>query len=196
MSEQLATCLMSVVANLAGMLVIYSIMAHLLAGVVRGRGTFGVIVMIVVAQLFWIAPALLIVSAGNPHRSASCSLWYGNWLVCGFALVLLLQTTKQIPRQLGDSARLDGFGLVGTWRHIIFPFVRRDLGLIALFTIMATLPPFWALINVAGVSDLLARYHRPPTSLGLGGVMAVGSLVGTLPLIAILFLAKRSKTVR
>jgi multiple sugar transport system permease protein len=196
MSEQLATCLISIVANLAGMLVIYSIMAHLLAGVVRGRGIFGIIVMIIVAQLFWIAPALLVVGARNPHRSAVCSLWLGNWLVCGFALVLLSQAIKRIPRQLEDSARLDGFGLVGTWRHVIFPFVRRDLGLIALFTVMATLLPFWALINLPDVSSLLARYHSPPTLLEYVGVLAVGSLIGTLPLIAILFLAKRSQTIR
>src|SRR2546421_7304308 len=165
MSEQLATCLISVVANLAGMLVIYLIMAHLLAGLAFGRGISGVIAAIVLAQLFWIAPVFFIVGVRNPGSFAACSLWFGNWLVCGFALVLLSQTTKQIPRQLEDSARLDGFGLVGTWCHVIFPFVRRDLGLIAFFTIMATLLPFWALINVAGGSDLLPLYSPPPHSI-------------------------------
>lgn len=190
MSEQLATCLISVVANLAGMLVIYSMMAYLLTGLAGGRGSLGVIVMIVVAQLFWIAPALVVVGARNPHNSASCALWYGNWLVCGFAVVLLSQTIKRIPRQLEDSARLDGVGLLGTWRHVIFPFVRRDLGLIAILTVMATLLPFWGFINLPNATNLIVLYQRASSPGEQIGLMIAGSLIGALPLIAIFFFAK------
>ena len=56
MSQELVTCLIAVAANLVGMLVIYSFLSHALANV-AWRG-LGVIALIVVAQLFWIAPAL------------------------------------------------------------------------------------------------------------------------------------------
>jgi|GEM_PF-1137370 len=191
MSQQLAVCLIAVAVNLAGMLVIYSLMTHLLAPFAwHGRGIFGLIVVIVVAQLFWIAPALLIVGARKPDSSASYALWFGNWLVCGFALVLLGQTAKRIPRQLEDSARLDGLGWFGVWRHVIFPFVRRDLGLIALFTIMATLLPFWAFITLPEASDVIVLYQRALSPAEQIGIMAAGSLIGALPLIAIFFFAR------
>jgi ABC-type glycerol-3-phosphate transport system permease component len=191
MSQPLVVCLIAVAINLAGMLVIYSVLTQLLARLAwRGRGIPGVFVTIVAAQLFWIAPALLIVAARDPNNPASYALWFGNWLVCGFAVVFLWQTVKGIPRQLDDSARLDGLGLFGTWRHVIFPFVRRDLGLIAIFTIMATLLPFWAFINLPDASNVIVLYQRASSPVEQIGMMVAGSLIGTLPLIAIFLFAK------
>jgi ABC-type glycerol-3-phosphate transport system permease component len=192
MSQQLAVCLIAVAVNLAAMLVIYSVMAQTLVQVAwRGRGNIGFILTIVVAQLFWIAPAFLIVGARDPDSSAGYSLWFGNWLVCGFGAVILAQTARRIPRQLEDSARFDGLGAFGTWRHVIFPFVRRDLGLIALFTLMATLLPFWAFITLPDASNLIVLYQRESTPAERLGTMLAGSVAGALPLIAIFFLAKR-----
>src|SRR5688572_19574140 len=149
MSEQLVVGLLAVATNLVALLLIYSILGHLLVGVAwHGQGAFGVILLIVLAQLFWIAPAFLIVGAHDPDNASSYALWFGNWLVCGFAVVLLGRSAKGIPRQLADSARLDGLGSFGTWRLAIFRFVRRDLVLLALLTVMATLLPFWAFINL------------------------------------------------
>src|SRR4051812_5711084 len=117
MSEQLVACLISVGANLAGILVIYCVMAHALAGLAwRRRGIFGVIATIIVAQLFWIAPALLIVGSRNPDNASSYALWFGNWLVSAVSLVLLWRTTMRIPRALEDAARLDGLGPFEIWR--------------------------------------------------------------------------------
>jgi multiple sugar transport system permease protein len=192
MAQPLAVCLIAVAANLAAMLVIYSSLTLLLTRLSwRGRGIFSVIVLIVVAQLFWIVPALLIVAPRSPDNSASYALWFGNWLVCGFAILFLWKTAQRIPVQLEDSARLDGLGAFGTWRHVIFPFVRRDLGLIALFTIMATLLPFWAFITLPEAGDIIVLYQRPSSLVERIGMMAAGSLVGALPLAAIFFLARR-----
>ena len=193
MSEQLAACLIAITTNLAVMLVIYSIMAHLLARLAwRGRGTLGGILTIVLAQLFWIAPAFLIVGARDPDNAASYALWFGNWLVGGFAIVLLARTAKTIPRQLEDSARLDGLGSFGLWRHVVFPFVRRDLTLLALFTIMATLLPFWAFINLPDADRSIVLFQRFFSLEGRIVMMAAGSLIGALPLIAIFLLEGRA----
>jgi ABC-type glycerol-3-phosphate transport system permease component len=193
MSQQLATCLIAVATNLAAMLLIYSVMAHLLARLAwRGGGISGVILMIVVAQLFWIVPAFLIAGARDPDNASSYALWFGNWLVCGFALVLLSRTAKGIPRQLHDTARLDGLGGFGTWRHVVFPFVRRDLGLLALFTVMATLLPFWAFINLPEADRSIVLFQRFFSLQGRIAMMTAGSLIGALPLIAIFFLEGRA----
>src|SRR5688500_13852896 len=193
MSEPLAVCLIAVATNMAVMLMLYSVMAHLLARRAwHGGGTFGVTLIIVLAQLFWIAPAFLIAGSGDPDNASAYALWFGNWLVCGFAVALLWRTAQQIPQQLADSARLDGLGSFGTWRLAIFPFVRRDLVLLALFTVMATLLPFWAFINLPEADKSIVLFQRSFSLEGRIAMMTAGSLIGALPLIAIFFLEGRA----
>jgi ABC-type glycerol-3-phosphate transport system permease component len=191
MSQQLAVCLVAVAANLVGVLIIYSVMAQTLARLaLRGRGIFGAIAIIIIAQLFWIAPAQLIVVPRDPEGASSYALWFGNWIVSGFGVVLFSQRVKNIPRSLEDSARSDGLGAFGIWRHVIFPFVRRELGLLAIFTVMATLLPFWAFINQPAASGI-SIFQRSSTFAQHLSMMTAGSLLGALPLIAMLLLAKR-----
>lgn len=191
MSEQLTVCLIAVATNLAAMLVIYSIMVHQLTRIAwRGRGIVSVILIIVAAQLFWVAPALLIVGARDPDNASSSALWFGNWLVCGFAIVLLGRTARGIPRQLEDTARLDGLDPFGIWRRVVLPFAGRDLGLLALFTVMATLLPFWAFINLPEADRSIVLFQRFFSFQGRIVMMAAGSLIGALPLIALLFFVK------
>src|SRR4051812_41712071 len=117
MSQELVTCLIAVAANLVGMLVIYSFLSHALASVAwRGRGGLGVIALMVVAQLFWIAPALGIVEAGGTAHAGSYALWLGNWLICGFSLVILWKSAARIPVALDDAARMDGLAGFAAWR--------------------------------------------------------------------------------
>ena len=159
MSQQLAVCLIAVAVNCGGMLVIYAVMAHALAKHAwRGRGVFGVVTIIVVAQLFWILPALLIVAPRDAESVSSYALWFGNWIVAGFGIVLFSHRAKDIPRSLEDSARLDGLGGFGTWRHAVFPFFRRDLVLLAIFTVMATLLPFWGSINQPDTANVIVLF--------------------------------------
>ena len=194
MSEQLVTCLISVAANLAGIFVIYCVMAQALVGLAwRGRGIFGVIAILIVAQLFWMAPALLIAGNRNPDNPSSYALWFGNWLVSGFSLVLLWRTAIRIPRALEDSARLDGLGAFDVWRHIVFPFMRRNLLLIAIFTVMATLLPYWSFVTLPDAGQSIVLYQRSTTPTERALFMTVASLIGALPLIAIFFLGRSSR---
>ena len=192
MSQQLAVCLIAVVVNCGGMLVIYAVMAHALAKLAcRGRGVFGVILALFAAQLFWIVPALLVVVPRDPESASSYALWFGNWLVCGFSLLLFWRSALRIPIALDDSARLDGLGALGTWRQAVFPFVRRDLVLIAVFTMMATLLPFWGVINQPDAANVIVLYQRISSPAERIGMMIASSLLGALPLIAIFFAVKR-----
>src|SRR5205085_6584626 len=113
--------------------------------------------------------------------------------VSGFSLVLLWRTSIRIPRALEDSARLDGLGAFDIWRHIVFPFVRRDLLLIAIFTVMATLLPYWTFVTVPDAGQSIVLYQRSTTPTERILFMTVASLIGALPLIAIFFLGRQSR---
>jgi ABC-type glycerol-3-phosphate transport system permease component len=192
MSQQLTVCLIAVAVNCGGMLVMYAVMAHALAKLAwRGRGVFGVVAITVVAQLFWILPALLIVAPRDADSASSYALWFGNWLVGGFSLLLFWRSTLLIPIALDDSARLDGLGALGAWKQAVFPFVRRDLVLIAVFTVMATLLPFWGFINQPDTANVIVLYQHISSPAERIGMMIACSLLGALPLIAIFFAVKR-----
>ncbi len=183
-------CLIAFTANLAGMLLILSLMAFALARLSwHGRGTIAVLAMIILVGQFWMAPAMIASSLGSV-RSPSYSIWFGNWLVSGFAVILLCQTVRWIPRQLEDTARLDGCGWFGTYWHVLLPLVRRELGFIALLTVMATSLPFFvfpsAWLVLLPVSSQVVG-PRPGTVIGI----IAGSLVMTLPAIVIFLCAKR-----
>src|SRR5205823_2674258 len=137
------------------------------------------------------APALLVARERNDGYAAGYALWFGNWLVSAFSLVLFLQTMANIPVSLKDAARLDGLGRLSGWRHTVFPFVRRDLTIIGLFTVMATLLPFWGFISLPEAAHVITVFER---SVGVTEriVMMTGiSIVGALLLIAIFFATKR-----
>jgi len=192
MSPQLVVCLIAVAANLAGISVIYAVMSKAVAQLAwNGRGIFAAIAVIIIGQLFWILPALLIVTPRDPEGASSYALWFGNWIVMGFAIVLLFQKANSIPRSLGDSARMDGLGTFGTWRQVVFPFVGRELGMIALFTVMATLLPFWGFINQPETANVIVLYQRISSPAERIGMMIACSLAGALFVIAVLFVAKR-----
>lgn len=195
MSQQLANCLIAVAVNLAGMMALYSVLAYFLARLAwRDRGVFGLIAMIALAQLFWIVPALLIVVPRDADSASSYALWFGNWIVSGFGIVLLYQRAKCIPRQLDDSARMDGLGAFGAWKHVVLPFVRRDLGLIAFFTLIATLLPFWGFINQPDTANVIVLYQRFSSPAERIGMMIACSLLGALIAIAIFLVAKRRRS--
>jgi multiple sugar transport system permease protein len=188
--------LIAIAINLVGMLLIYSLMANAITRFYwHGRGTMVVLGIIIVAGLFWIL--FPVVSGLKSLDFAPYPLWFGNWLVSGFSVVILCQSVRWIPRELEDAARLDGCGWFGIYRHVVLPVVGRELCLIALLTVMATSPVFWP--PIVTPSDLLPPWLYPllPTeSEGLGSirsllVMMVGSVSMTLLVMVIFFLSQR-----
>ena len=192
MSQALQNCLMIVALNLAGMLIIYSLIAFALARLGwQGRGMAGVLATIFIAQIFWIAPATLILGLNSADAFAAWTIWFGNWLVSGFSIVILWRAVKGIPRQMEDSARLDGCGSFGTFRHVILPFVRRELGLIAILTVMATLLPFCVVVTTPEAGDSIIVFQWTSSPARRIGTMLAGSIVGMLPILALFFFARR-----
>lgn len=168
--------------NLAGMLLIYSLLAYALARLSwHHGGIVPVLATIVVAGQFWIGPTLLIRDSSGASL-ASFSVLFCNWLISGFSVIVLSQAVRSIPRQLADSARLDGCGWFGTYWHVILPFVRRELWLIGFLTL-------------TGTSILLIGLLSMWSDSGIGlvpgiGFMMLPSLVVTLLVIAVFLFAK------
>lgn len=194
MSEPLMICLIAVTVNLGGMVAICSFMAFFLARLHwHGRGVLPVFVTIIVAGLFWIVPAMIGFDYSIVGTSASYSLCFGNWLVSAFAIVLFCQTVKGIPRQLEDSARVDGCSWLGTYWHVVLPLVRRELWFIAFLIVMATALPFWTNLTAPGGTALgpfFAFAHI--AAYGSVGTMAAISVITSFPVIAIFLAAKHN----
>lgn len=192
--------LIALIINLAGMLAIYSLMAFALARLRwRRRGVIAVLVTLVAAGQFWIGPTLLVRNS-NYSALASYAFAFCNWLIPGFAVIVLCQAVRWIPRQLEDSARIDGCSWFGTYWHVLLPFVRRELCLILFLTLMGTLmlvvvPPIRTF--VPGFVETWLERSLSVLPLGwLGPVSSVGlmmgvSLVATLPMIVVFLFSKR-----
>lgn len=127
-------------------------------------------------------------------------LWVMSFFASAFSVFLLRQFLKGIPRDLEDAARLDGCGFLRIYWHIMLPLVKPTLAVIAIFTFLATWNEFMMpLIYLSdqrlyplsfGLYAFQIQSLRPGTGAGIGVVMA-GSLLMTLPVIAIFFFAQR-----
>ncbi len=123
-------------------------------------------------------------------------LWVPNVLaVNGFAIFLLRQAMKGIPKDLEEAAKIDGCSHLRIWWHIMLPLVRPTMAAIAIFTFMFVWNDF--MTPLIYVND--QRLY--PLALGLFSFMAgrenqftlimAGSMIMTLPVIITFFLAQR-----
>lgn len=196
-------CLIALTANLAGMLLIYSLLAFALVRLSwHRRGMIAVLAAIVIAGQFWILPALLVRHSSGAGL-ASYSFSFCNWLISGFSIIVLCQAVRLIPRQLEDSARLDGCSWFGIYWHVLLPLVKRELGLIAFLTLMGTSALCWAALSMPGgphqffppwfswLSPISLDGESGPSLGRFIGEMIAGSIVVTLPVMLIFLFAKR-----
>jgi multiple sugar transport system permease protein len=127
-------------------------------------------------------------------------LWVMSFFASAFGVFLMRQFLKGIPRDLEDAGRLDGCGFLRIYWHIMLPLVKPTLAAIAIFTFLATWNEFMMpLIYLSdqrlyplsfGLYAFQIQSLRPGTGAGIGMLMA-GSLLMTLPVIAIFFFAQR-----
>lgn len=122
-------------------------------------------------------------------------LWIPSFFGSAFYIFLLRQFMLGIPKDLEDSAKMDGCGYLGILWNIILPLVKPALATIGVFTFLGVWNDFMG--PLIYVSD--QRLY--PLSLGLfslqvmnahayGGLMAASVLM-TLPVIALFFAAQR-----
>ncbi len=196
------TSLFLVILNLVGTLFSCSLVAYSFARLQwPGRDLcFALLLatMMIPAQVTMI-PQFLIMQRLGWYNTLQ-PLWVVSFVASAFYVFLLRQFLKGIPRDLEDAARLDGCGALRIYWHIMLPLVRPTLAAIAIFTFLATWNEFMApLIYLAdqrlyplsfGLYAFQVQVSNPGTAKGMGMVMA-GSLLMTLPVIAIFFFAQR-----
>ncbi len=196
------TSLFLVILNLVGTLFSCSLVAYSFARLQwPGRNLcFALLLatMMIPAQVTMI-PQFLIMQKLGWYNTLQ-PLWILSFVAPAFYVFLLRQFLKGIPRDLEDAARLDGCGSLRIYWHIMLPLVRPTLAAIAIFTFLATWNEFMApLIYLAdqrlyplsfGLYAFQVQVSNPGTAKGMGMVMA-GSLLMTLPVIAIFFFAQR-----
>ena len=195
-----ATSLFLVILNVVLTLFSCSIVAYSFARLQwPGRGfCFALMLatMMIPGQVTMIPNFLIIRSLG--WYNTLYPLWVPNLFATAFNVFLLRQFLKGIPRDLEDAARIDGCGFLRVYWHLMLPLVRPTLAAIAIFTFMATWNDFM------GPLVYLSDQRLYPLSLGLFalsvqtgggassmGIMMAGSLLMTLPVIAIFFFAQR-----
>ena len=122
-------------------------------------------------------------------------LWIGSFFANAFFVFLLHQFLRGIPRDLEDAARIDGCGYWRVYWHVILPLIRPSLATIAILTFIGAWNDFsgpLVYINDQRLYPLsFGLYALNIQSGGLMGIMLAGSLLMTLPVIAIFFFAQR-----
>jgi multiple sugar transport system permease protein len=118
--------------------------------------------------------------------------FFGN----AFYIFLLRQSFKQIPADLEDAARMDGAGTFQVLLNVILPLSRPALATVAIFTFQAAWNDF--------LGPLIFLHDQSLYTLQLGlslfrgaynvqwAYLMAASLVVTIPVIVIFFLAQRS----
>jgi len=117
-----------------------------------------------------------------------------------FALYLLTQFFQNIPKDLEDSARIDGATDFGIWWRIIMPLSRPAITTAIIFTFMASWNNFvWPFIVTssdstrtlpAGLATIFGGITGNPSSVRYGVVMA-GAVLATLPPIIVFLMLQR-----
>jgi len=139
-------------------------------------------------------PVFLIVRKLHWYNTLT-PLWLPSFFGSAFFIFLLRQFFMTIPRDLEDAAKIDGCSYFGLYWRIMLPLVRPALAAVAIFQFLGSWNDFMG--PLIYINDL----RLTPLSLGLfqfqqehtaeWGMLMAGSLLMTLPAIAIFFFAQK-----
>jgi ABC-type glycerol-3-phosphate transport system permease component len=188
-----------VVLNLVGQIIGSSLVAFAFARLRwPGRDFYFVLVLatLMIPPQVTMIPVFLVVKELGWYNTM-LPLWVPSFFGSAFFIFLLRQFMKGIPRDLEDSAKIDGCGYWGIYWRIIMPLVKPALATIGIFTFMAVWNEFM------GPLIYLTDQVLYPLSLGLfalqavhvlspnHGLMMAAAVLMTAPVIAIFFVAQR-----
>lgn len=122
-----------------------------------------------------------------------------NFFTNAFNVFLVRQFVSRVSGELDEAAQMDGLGYFGVYRRIILPMMWPILTAIAIFTLTAS----WG--DFMGPLIYLNREDMMPLALGLQymtstsndlqlppwNLVMVGSIILTLPMIAIYYLGQK-----
>lgn len=113
-----------------------------------------------------------------------------------FAIFILKPFFDKIPRELEESAKVDGCGTLGVFRHVMLPLARPALGVVALLTAISAWNEFlWAYI-------VFSRHELMPIQRGLLAfhgshltnwpLLTAGMVISILPILALYLIMQRN----
>jgi ABC-type glycerol-3-phosphate transport system permease component len=194
----LATSAFLAIANIAGTCLSCSLAAYAFA---RLRWPGRDLCFVLVLATLMIPPQVTMIPSFVIYRQLGwyntlSPLWVPSWLaVNAFAIFLLRQAMRGLPRDLEDAATIDGCGYLRTYWHIALPLMRPTLAAISVFTFMYVWNDFMGPLIYVNDQRLY------PAALGLFGFMAgrenqftlimAASVIMTLPVVMVFFLLQR-----
>jgi len=112
-----------------------------------------------------------------------------------FGIFLLRQAFAEVPKDLEESARIDGCSELGIWWHIMLPAVRPAIATLATFTFIGSWSDFlWPLL----VLDQPEAYTLPLGVAKLAGsfaldwrAIAAGSIISIAPVLLVFTILQR-----
>ena len=72
---------------------------------------------------------------GDPHWSMPAIILFAAWKNFGYNLVILLAALQAVPRELYESARVDGAGSLRQFTDVTFPMLTPTLVMVAIMTV-------------------------------------------------------------
>lgn len=122
-------------------------------------------------------------------------LWVMAWFGSAFYIFLLRQFMLGIPRDLEDSARIDGCGYFGIFWRIILPLVKPALATIGIFTFLSVWNDFMGPLIYLSDQRLyplsLGLFSLQVTNVNAHEILMAASVLMTLPVMLLFFLAQR-----
>jgi multiple sugar transport system permease protein len=126
-------------------------------------------------------------------------LWAGNLFGSAFYIFLLRQFLLSIPRDLFDAAVVDGANPMQVWWRVAMPLTKPALIVVAIFEFKASwtdlIKPLIYLHDSdrftmpLGLKSLLDQFGQG--GISMWEIVMAGSVIVTLPMIAIFFLGQR-----
>ena len=72
---------------------------------------------------------------GDPHWSMPAIIVFAAWKNFGYNMVILLAALQAVPRELYESARVDGAGTLRQFTDVTFPLLTPTLVMVAIMTV-------------------------------------------------------------
>jgi multiple sugar transport system permease protein len=110
-------------------------------------------------------------------------------LASAFGLFMLTQFFKDIPREIMDSAQIDGDTHFGVYWHVVMPLSRNALVTMAILTFMTTWGNYvWPMViaknnDIITVSQMINWYNDPNSFMTVNLMMTAFLLAAILPII-------------
>ncbi len=196
--QYLATSAFLAIANIVGTCLSCSLAAYAFA---RLKWPGRELAFILVLATLMIPPQVTMIPSFVIYKQLG---WYNTLLplwvpsclaVNAFAIFLLRQAMKGLPRDLEDAAKIDGCGFFRTYWHVAVPLMKPTLAAISVFTFMYVWNDFMGPLIYVNDQRLY------PAALGLFSFMAgreaqftqimAASVVMTLPVVVTFFLLQR-----